>query len=125
VKVLVPKTLLQGKTEGGRMRSNRIALIATLLCLVGGVAAATAFAQKGSTKPATASSECQNNQQGVDEQGTANEINATADDVEQEADSQQGDDAQGDQQGPNDDNEQGDENCDDGGDEGGDNGGGD
>jgi hypothetical protein len=107
------------------MRSNRIALIVTLLCLVGGAAAATAFAQKGSTKPATAASECQNNQQGVDEHGTANDINATADDVEQEADSQQGDDEQGDQQGPNDDNEQGDENCDDGGDDGGDNGGGD
>ena len=104
------------------MKSKKLAMIATLLCLVGGVAAATALAQKGSTKPATASTDCQNNQQGVDEQGTANDINATADDVQQEAHNQQADDESGDQQGPNDDNEQGDDNnCDDdGGDSGGD-----
>jgi hypothetical protein len=103
------------------MRSHRFALIATLLCLAGGAAAATAFAQKDAGKPASSASDCQSDQQGVDEQGTANDINATADDVEQEADDPQGDDEQGDQQGQNDDNEQGDENCDDdGGDDGGD-----
>jgi len=111
------------------MRSHKLALFATLLCLVGGAGAATAFAQQGGGTPAgttTATGDCQNNQQGVDEQGTANDVNAAADDVQQEADNEQGDDQQGDQQGPNDDQEQGDENCDDdGGDNGGDNSGGD
>jgi hypothetical protein len=105
------------------MRSNKLATIAVSLCLVGGFGAATAFAQNGdgqSTSTTTTTS-CQNNQQGVDEQGTASDVNAAADDVLQEADSQQADDQSGDQQGPNDNNEQGDvQNCEDGGDNGGD-----
>ena len=103
------------------MISNKLAMIATLLCLVGGVGAATALAEKGGTPSSqtTTTTQCQNTQQGVDEQGTANDVNAAANDVQQEADNQQGDDQQGDQQGPNDDSEQGDNNCDDGGDDGG------
>jgi hypothetical protein len=86
------------------MSSNKLAMIATLLCLAGGVGAATAFANEGGGAPSSQSTNCtaQNGQQGVDEQGTATDVSTAADEVEQEAENDQADDEAGDQQGSDD-----------------------
>lgn len=55
--------------------------------------------------------EQQNGQQGVDEQGTANDVSGAADAVQQEADNQSADDVAGDQQGPNDHSEEPGDTC--------------
>jgi hypothetical protein len=110
--------------KGGSMSSQKLALIVTLLSLAGGVGVAAAFAEGSHAPPSSATAtttDCstQEGQQGVDEQGTANDIAAAAEEVEQEADNPQADDQAGDQQGPNDQSdEQGETNqCgDDGGD---------
>jgi Spy/CpxP family protein refolding chaperone len=108
------------------MRSHKLAVIATFLALSSAVGVAAAVADRSPSQPAQAT-DCseQNGQQGVDEQGTANDIAAAAEEVDQEADNPQADDQAGDQQGPNDQSdEQGESNeCGDDGDNGGDNGG--
>ena len=107
------------------MSSHKLAVIATFLSLAGGVGVAAALAG-GSARPlqTTTTTDCstQAGQQGVDEQGTADDIADASDAVDQEADNPQADDQAGDQQGANDQSdEQGENNqCgDDGGDDGG------
>ena len=64
------------------MTSNKLALVATILCFAGGIGAATAFAHGGSTPQQTTTTTCQNDEQGNDEQGDANDVAAAADDDE-------------------------------------------
>jgi hypothetical protein len=116
---------LQKPSVKGRRMKSKLALIAMLVCLAGGISAATAFAGKSGGSPQGSTTTCSDNeqgnanQQGNDQQGTANDIADAAGDVEQEAENQQGDDEQGDAQGPNDNSdEQGEDDCgDDGGDD--------
>jgi hypothetical protein len=100
------------------MKSNKLALFAMLLCLAGGLGAATAFAGKSSDSLQQTTTTCSDDQ-GDNEQGDANDIAAAANQVAKEAESQQGDDEQGDAQGNNDNSdEQGEDECgDDGGDD--------
>src|SRR5438128_5024162 len=67
-----PKTLLQGKVQrwaaerkDAVMGSNKLAMLATILCFAGGIGAATAFADGGGS-PSQTTTTCQNNQQGND-----------------------------------------------------------
>jgi hypothetical protein len=96
--------------KGRSMSSQKLAVIATFLSLAGGVGVAAAFAADGGPPPAatptTTDCSTQAGQQGVDEDGTANDIAAAADEVDQEADNPQADDEAGDQQGPNDDSDE-------------------
>lgn len=96
------------------MHSNKLAFLAMVLCLAGGIGAATAFAGKSGGSPQGTTTTC--TEQDESQQGVANDIAAAANDVEQEAQNPQGDDEQGDAQG-NDDNsdEQGEDCNDDGG----------
>jgi hypothetical protein len=104
--------------KGSRMKSNKLALIAMLLCLAGGIGAATAFAGKGGGSLQQTTTTC-SDEQGDNEQGDAEDVAAAADNVEQEAENEQGDDEQGDAQSPGDNtDEQGEDDCgDDGGDD--------
>src|SRR2546429_9144370 len=98
------------------MKSNKLSLLAMLLCLAGGLGAATAFAGKSSGSLQQTTTTC-SDEQGDNEQGDANDVAAAANDVEQEAENQQGDDEQGDAQDNHDNSdEQGEDECgDDGG----------
>ena len=97
------------------MHSNKLAMLAMVLCLAGGIGAATAFAGKSSGSPQQTTTATCTNDQGENEQGVADDIAAAANDVEQEAENQQGDDEQGDAQGPNDNSDEQGEDCDDNG----------
>ena len=92
--------------------------------LVAGVGAAVALADDSpSTNPSNVPSvtcpttialpalQEQIDQPGVDEQATANDVAAAADDVQLEADDQGADDQSGDQQGPDDQSEEPDDTC--------------
>jgi len=105
------------------MSSQKLAVIAAILSLASGLGVAAAFAHGNPSSPPQNCSE-HNGQQGVDEQGTADDIQNAAEEVDLEADSPQADDEAGDQQGQDDQSdEQGEDNeCgdDDSGDNGGD-----
>ena len=109
------------------MNSHKLALLVTFLSLACGVGVAVAFAQGSPASPSQTTTACeeQSGQQGIDELGTANDIEAAAEEVEQEADTPQADDQAGDQQGPNDQADEQDESneCGDQGGDTGDNGG--
>ena len=50
------------------MTSNKLALVATILCFAGGIGAATAFAHGGGATPQqTTTITCQNDEQGDDD----------------------------------------------------------
>ena len=106
------------------MLKRRFVVLLTAGALASGVGAAVAIADDGpSTAPAAGAAACpalvaspapqdqQNGQQGVDEQGTANDVANAADEVQVEADNQGADDQNGDQQGPNDQSEEPGDNC--------------
>ncbi len=82
---------------------------------VAGAVADTPAAVPGAPAAANENGDQQDGQEGVDEQGAANDIAEAATDVQAEADNEGPDDQSGDQQGPNDqsdeqgDNGQGDE----------------
>jgi hypothetical protein len=111
------------------MLTRRITAVLAASALVTGAGAAIAVAADapptGTTPPACSTTpgssgsqdqqhslgEQQNGQQGVDEQGTANDVSDAADAVQQEADNQSADDVAGDQQGPNDHSEEPGDTC--------------
>jgi hypothetical protein len=94
------------------MHSNKLALLAMVLCLAGGIGAATAVAGKSSGSAPQTTTTC-SNEQDENEQGVANDISAAANDVEQEAQNPQGDDEQGDAQGQDDNSDEQGEDCND------------
>lgn len=95
------------------MSRRKIAASLAVLAL-GAVGVASAFADTKPPTPVVAPSDAQNGQEGVDEQGAANDVAEAADDVQAEVENETGDDESGDQQGQNDqseeagDNDQGD-----------------
>lgn len=97
------------------MHSNKLALLAMVLCLAGGIGAATALAGKSGGSPqGTTTTTCSDDE---GQQAVANDIAEAANDVEQEAQNPQGDDEQGDAQGQDDNSDEQGEDCnDDGGD---------
>ena len=98
------------------MLKRRFALVLTLGAALSGLGVASAVADSTPTLPAvttttTAQGDAQNEQDGVDEQGAANDVATAATDVQAEADNESADDESGDQQDANDQSEeQGDNN---------------
>src|SRR5262249_4432799 len=93
---------------------DKLALLAMVLCLAGGIGAATALAGKSSGSPQqTTTTTCSNEDES--EQGVANDMRAAANDVEQEAQRQQADDEQGAAQGQDDNSDEQGEDCNDDG----------
>ena len=86
------------------MLKQRIAILFAAGALLAGLGVASAFAEgQQPTQPTTTATTTENdNQQGDDEQGTANDVAEAADDVEVEATNPAADDQQGDDQGEND-----------------------
>ena len=108
--------------EINQMLKRRFVVLLTAGALASGVGAAVAIADDGQSGDPAAAAACpvlvaspapqdQNNQVGVDEQATANDIADAADEVQVEADNQGADDQSGDQQGPNDNSEEPDDAC--------------
>ncbi|RDI75943.1 hypothetical protein Gocc_0362 [Gaiella occulta] len=89
------------------MSKRKIGIMMAAGVIAAGLGVASALAD---TTPAgntsTATSDVQGGQQGVDEQGAANDVADAADDVQAEAASTAADDQSGDQQGPNDQSEE-------------------
>ena len=88
------------------MLTRKIVVSLAAGVLVCGAGVASALADGAPSTPVVTAGDVQNGQQGVDEQGAANEIAAAANDVQSEVESEAADDQSGDQQGASDQSDQ-------------------